>query len=240
MTEFTDSRWSDSVFSQGYRDSADDFIPDRSRLIGIAQFLYRHFMGGRTGNSVLDLGCGDGLFVQELIRIDPDLEATMVDGAAEMLAVARQRLTGHPRIGFVLATFQELLSHDPLKGKFDFVLSSLAIHHLCTEEKESLFAYVNSHLNPGGMFAIVDVVRASTDILENAYLGLWEEWILCNCEPSKRAELQAVPGKYRDNPDNRPDCLMFQLRALEKAGFRNVDCFYKNGIFAAYGGTKDT
>ncbi len=240
MTEFTDSRWSDSAFSQGYRDSANDFIPDRSMLIGLAQFLYRHFTGGQTGNSVLDLGCGDGLFVQELFRIDPDLEATMVDGAVEMLVAARQRLAGHPRTSFVQATFQELLSHDPLEAKFDFVLSSLAIHHLGTEQKESLFEYVFSHLNPRGMFAIIDVVHAPTDILENAYLGLWEEWILRNCEPSKRAELQAVPNKYRDNPDNRPDSLMFQLRALERVGFMNVDCFYKNGIFAAYGGTRDT
>ena len=175
MTEFTGSRWSDSAFSQGYRDSANDFIPDRSMQIGLAQFLYRHFTGGQTGNSVLDLGCGDGLFVQELFRIDPDLEATMVDGAAEMLVAARQRLAGHPRTSFVQATFQELLSHDPLEAKFDFVLSSLAIHHLGTEQKESLFEYVFSHLNPRGMFAIIDVVHAPTDILENAYLGLWGE-----------------------------------------------------------------
>jgi tRNA (cmo5U34)-methyltransferase len=240
MTGFTDSRWSEAAFSQGYRDSADDFIPDRTGLIGITRFLYHHFMGRRTGNSVLDLGCGDGLFVHELFRIDPDLEATMVDGSAEMLAAARQRLAAHPRTSFVQATFQEILSRDPFEAMFDFVLSSLAIHHLGTDQKEALFGYVFSHLNQGGMFVIVDVVRAPTDTLENAYLALWEDWILRNREPSKRTELQAVPGKYRANPDNRPDSLMFQLRALEMIGFRNVDCFYKNGIFAAFGGTKDT
>jgi tRNA (cmo5U34)-methyltransferase len=239
MTEFTDSRWSDSAFSRGYRDSADDFIPDRTVLIGTARFLYLHFMGGRTGNSVLDLGCGDGLFVQELFRIDPGLEATMVDGSAEMLDAARQRLAAHPRTGFVQATFQELLTSDPLKATFDFALSSLAIHHLVTEQKKALFEYVFSHLDPGAMFVIVDVVRAPTGTLENAYLALWQDWILRNCELSKRAELQDVPGKYRENPDNRPDSLMFQLQALERVGFRNVDCFYKNGIFAAFGGTRD-
>jgi tRNA (cmo5U34)-methyltransferase len=239
MTGFTESRWSDSSFSRGYRDSADDFIPDRAGLIETARFLYHHFMGRRTGNSVLDLGCGDGLFVHELFRIDPDLEATMVDGSVEMLAAARQRLAPHPRTSFVQATFQELMSHDPLEASFDFVHSSLAIHHLGTEQKEALFGYVFSHLNQGGMFVIVDVVRAPTDTLENAYLALWEDWILRNCEPSKRSQLQAVPEKYRENPDNRPDSLIFQLQALERVGFRNVDCFYKNGIFAAYGGTRD-
>ncbi len=238
MTEFADSRWSDNAFSQGYRDSADDFIPDRAGLIRITALLCRYFKGGRTGNSVLDLGCGDGLFVHELFRIDPDIEATMVDGSTEMLAAARQRLTGHARTSFVQATFQQLLSHDPLEKRFDFVLSSLAIHHLGTEQKEALFGYVFSHLNPGGMFVIVDVVRAPTDNLENAYLALWREWILRNCEPAKRAELGLVPGKYSSNPDNRPDGLMFQLEALERVGFRDVDCFYKNGIFAAFGGTR--
>jgi hypothetical protein len=34
------------------------------------------------------------------------------------------------------------------------------------------------------------------------------------------------------------DTLGNQLSALEAAGFADVDCYYKNGIFAAFGGRK--
>ncbi len=238
MTGFTDSRWNDSAFSQGYRDSADDFIPERRKLVEITKFLYRHFISGRDDRSVLDLGCGDGLFVQELLRIDPDMEPTLVDASEDMLAAARRRLSGHERSRFIRGSFQDVLADDPLPASFDFIQSSLAIHHLGPDGKEALFEYVFSHLKPGGMFVNVDVVRAPEAALEDMYLALWKEWIIANCNPPKKAELSQVPRKYRENSDNRPDSLLDQLRMLERIGFDNVDCFYKFGIFTIFGGTK--
>ncbi len=239
MTEFTDSRWSDAAFSQGYRDSADDFIPERRKLVQMTRFLFRHIMSGRKGISVLDLGCGDGLYAQELLRTDPDIEATLVDASADMLAAARHRLSEHERTHFVQASFQDILVHDSLLASFDFIMSSLAIHHLDPDRKEALFEYAFSHLKPGGMFVIVDVVRAPTATLEDMYMALWEEWIVGNCDLSKKPELSEVPRKYKENSDNKPDSLMTQLRMLERIGFTNVDFYYKFGIFAVFGGTKD-
>ncbi len=40
------------------------------------------------------------------------------------------------------------------------------------------------------------------------------------------------------NPDNIPDTLESQLEALKDIGFNNVDCFYKYGIFALFGGSR--
>jgi hypothetical protein len=47
-----------------------------------------------------------------------------------------------------------------------------------------------------------------------------------------------VPQKYKNNADNTPDPLRPQLKAFEKIGFRNVDRYYKYGIFAMFGGSK--
>jgi len=37
---------------------------------------------------------------------------------------------------------------------------------------------------------------------------------------------------------NKPDTLANQLRALKSAGFVDVDCYFKNGIFVVFGGAK--
>jgi len=37
---------------------------------------------------------------------------------------------------------------------------------------------------------------------------------------------------------NKPDTLSNQLTALEEAGFLDVDCYFKNGIFAVFGGKR--
>jgi tRNA (cmo5U34)-methyltransferase len=238
MTSFDDSHWSDSRFAKEYRDQADGYVPERRKLIETAQSLYRYFVRSACPHRMLDLGCGDGLMVQELLKVDDSIEATLVDGSPTMLEAAGKRLTHFDRTHFVKASFQDLLMQDPLKDTFCFVVSSLAIHHLVMEQKEALFKYIHHHLDPGGLFLNIDVVLSPTEDLENYYLTLWQEWIEAHAADSKKTTLLPVPKQYKDNSDNTPDPLLPQLQALENVGFKNVDCYYKYGIFAMFGGTK--
>jgi tRNA (cmo5U34)-methyltransferase len=238
MSDFGNSRWSDSRFAQEYRDQADGYVPERRRIIEVAQSLYRHLVKGNQPCRILDLGCGDGLMVHELLKVDDGIDATLVDGSQEMLKAADIRLARLENKHLVNASFQDLLAQDPLQNTFGFVLSSLAIHHLAMAAKEALFEYVYRHLDPGGFFLIIDVVLSPTDELEKWYLMLWHEWINANSDNSQKASLLSVPQKYKDNPDNVPDLLLPQLQALERIGFKNVDCYYKYGIFAMFGGGK--
>jgi tRNA (cmo5U34)-methyltransferase len=238
MSNFGNSQWSDSSFAQEYRDQADGYVPERRRLIEVAQSLYKHFVRAGWPRRVLDLGCGDGLMVQELLKVDSDMDATLVDGSSEMLEAAGKRLGHFERKRLVNASFQDLLARDPLQTTFCFVLSSLAIHHLVMAEKAALFEYIHRHLEPGGFFLNMDVVLSPTDDLESWYLTLWREWIAVHAADSQKAYLLSVPQRYKDNADNVPDPLLPQLQALERIGFKNVDCYYKYGIFTLFGGSK--
>jgi tRNA (cmo5U34)-methyltransferase len=95
-------------------------------------------------------------------------------------------------------------------------------------------------LNFDGYFLNVDVILAPSDALEQWYLLLWKQWI------DERRSFLRLEGdqydniirRYKDNTDNKPDTLGTQLKALQSIGFKNVDCFYKYGIFTIYGGKK--
>lgn len=141
---------------------------------------------------------------------------------------------------FILRTFQELLKNDEvLYDDFDLVVSSLAIHHLHLEEKRSLFEYIHNHLQTGGYFLNVDTVKAPTKELESWYRIFWSEWIRENQEKLNITErFDHIPEEYKNNPDNHPDTLKKQLDALKSVGFRQVDCYYKYGIFAMFGGRR--
>ena len=141
---------------------------------------------------------------------------------------------------YIKASFQEVLAGDILDNNFNFVVSSLAIHHLTMAEKKSLFHEVYDCLDAGGYFLNIDVVLSPTDTLEQWYLSLWKEWI-----EEKKADLgikgdyfSDITRRYKDNRDNKPDTLKGQMDALMDTGFKEVDCFYKFGIFAMYGGRK--
>ncbi|MEW6419070.1 MAG: methyltransferase domain-containing protein [Nitrospirota bacterium] len=240
MTEFNKSEWAKAEFAREYRDNADVYIVERRRSLEILRSFYRHFLGINNRKKVLDLGCGDGIVSHELFKIDNSISATLIDGSKDMLDKAKERLKGFKDIHFIKASFQETINEDILQQDFNFIVSSLAIHHLTMDEKISLFKNIYSHLHTDGYFLNIDVILAPTEALEQWYLSLWEEWI-----DERKASLgiegdhyNDIVCRYKDNKDNKPDTLDDQLNALKVIGFRDVDCFYKYGIFSMYGGRK--
>lgn len=238
MTEFDNTRWAEKDFGQQYLETADIRIVERERLLAILKSFYRHFLGDKKPCRVLDLGCGDGVLTHELLGIDDSISAILVDGSADMLTKAKNRLTGFKNIRFVKASFQELL-HTDLQ-EFDFVVSALAIHHLTMSEKKSLFKYIYSHLDIGGYFVNTEVILPPTEALEEWYQNLWREWII-----EKQTALgieddyEGTIHSYKEKGHySKLDTLTDQLDALHEVGFKDVDCYYKYGIFAMYGGRK--
>lgn len=238
MSKFDESRWADGQWSQSYRDNADIYLPFRSQCIEITKSFYRHFVSQKAEVRVLDLGCGDGLFIQELLKSFSPAKVMLIDGSVDMLEAAKERLGNQENLGFAVASFQDLLMNDPLDESYDFVYSSFAIHHLHFTEKKRLYAYIHKHLSPAGCFAHNDVVCPSFDDLENWYLTLWRQWIEEHPAKESREDFLSVPQKYKDSPDEFPDTLESQLEALRDVGFHNVDCYFKYGIFCLFGGSK--
>jgi tRNA (cmo5U34)-methyltransferase len=235
MSELEGSEWINDESVKEFIENSDRYILNRKQLFKIMKSLYNHFLLENIRNrqvKVLDLGCGDGRVTQELLKVDKNMKGTLVDGSAEMIENARKRLKNYTDLDYIQITFQELMNEGKIPPNFDFIVSSLAIHHISLNDKKSLFKYIYNHLNPGGFFLNIDVVRAPTETLEEWYLTLWKEWIMENeTETGSSESFTHLPGQYKNNPDNHPDTLENQLIALESAGFKNIDCYYKYGIF---------
>jgi tRNA (cmo5U34)-methyltransferase len=240
MAAFNQSKWADPDFTQAYRDSADIIIVERKRLLSILQSFYMHFIFGKPERRVLDLGCGDGIAVYELLRVDSALKATLLDGSNDMLMRAKKRLKRYDNCLFICASFQDILKNRVSLGNFDFIISSMATHHLILDEKRALYKIIYSHLNHEGHFLNMDVILSPSEILEKWYLQLWREWITEREAILKidSHEYDGIINRYKDNSDNKPDLLNTQLESLQEIGFKDVDCYYKYGIFTIFGGKK--
>ncbi len=240
MTEFNKSKWANAEFGKEYIDNADIYIVERRRLLEVLKSFYRHFLSERGQNRILDLGCGDGIITHGLLKIDDSISATLIDGSEDMLNKSRERLKEVKNIQYIHASFQELLEKDILNSKFNFIVSSMAIHHLTMEGKRSLFRKIHSYLNGGGYFVNIDVVLAPTDPLDIWYMELWQEWM---DEKKALLDIKGEPSidivkRYKDLEENKPNTLNAQLNAMKEIGFKEVDCFYKYGIFTIFGGKK--
>jgi serine/threonine protein kinase len=239
ITNFKELLWADENFSRGYREMADIILPDRQRLYQVLRSFFRHHLAGRRSLRVCDLGCGDGALAAELLAVDPTIILDLVDGSPEMLAVARQRFGERPNTTYLDVEFDAIIRQEVRFGPFDFIMSSFAIHHLHHAEKAVLFQRLIDGLQPGGWFLNIDVVLPDQELLTGWLIELWRDQILeaerRGCPPRT---CRNVPEESWNNPDNKYATLGLQLKALRTAGFTEVDCHYRNGIFGIYTGRK--
>ncbi len=106
---------------------------------------------GTDARSVLDLGIGTGETAAAVLALHPAARLIGIDQSEPMLARARDRFPG--------ADLRVQRLEDPLpEGRYDLVVSALAVHHLDAAGKADLFRRVHARLRPGGRFVLADVV----------------------------------------------------------------------------------
>ncbi|MBA2634960.1 MAG: class I SAM-dependent methyltransferase [Chloroflexi bacterium] len=114
-----------------------------------------------AGSRVLDLGCGAGQLAVHIAEAGA-AEVIGLDPSQRMLAVARVE-RAHPRVTYVQASMDEA---DFPAGRFDLVVSSLALHYV--ENYAGLVRRIADWLVPGGMLVFstehpIFLARASDD-----------------------------------------------------------------------------
>ncbi len=240
MADALPEQWANREFADNYLQIADTIIVGRKRSLEMLKSFYRHFLENSKPNTILDLGCGDGILTYELLQSDESISAVLIDGSESMLEKAREKLSDLKQSQFIQANFQDLITSGIELPQFNMAVSSLAIHHLTNVEKLDFFRYVFSHLVEGGYFLAIDVVRAPASPIEEWQIELWKEGAIEQGHSSEIEDIftKMVQQYMAEGHYCNVDTLLSQMNALREAGFQDVDCFYKRGMFAMYGGKK--
>ncbi len=215
--------------------AAQDYDRTRRRLVPGFDDFYRAAIDlirfpHDSRLKVLDLGAGTGLMAAFIAYSFPQARITMVDISNEMLERARARFElGGERFRFEVSDY----GVDPIQEKYDAVVSALSIHHLSDGQKRSLFDRIHGALNDGGVFINAEQFRGATPERDRFH---HERWITRVRELGvDDRDLAAALDRMKFD---RAATLDDQLEWLREAGFRDIDCAYKNLIFAVYCGIK--
>ena len=156
---------------------------------------------------ILDLGTGDGRLLSLVKLAKPDADGVALDFSEPMLERARKRFAEDNKVTMIKHDLTQPLPIEQL-GRFDVVVSSLAIHHLENDRKKELYKEVFGVLNSGGVFCNLDRVASPTVNLHVKFM-----------------EISGTPKT--EDPSNKLAAVESQLKWLRQIGFAEVDCYWK-------------
>jgi tRNA (cmo5U34)-methyltransferase len=173
---------------------------------------------------VLDLGGGTGALSAAVLDRLPQVRVTLLDVDPAMLDEARRRLAlFSERVEFREGSFL-----GPLPAA-DAVVASLALHHVHDMEiKTDLYRSIRAALVAGGAFLNLDAAVTEGARLNALGFDLWA---------ARMAEHGIAAGEARDHfaawaDEDRYFPLDEELAALRRAGFAEVECFWRRNTSA--------
>lgn len=180
---------------------------------------------------VIDLGCGTGTIARRIKDDYPQARITCVDIAEKMLNIAQGKLGNSGDARYQLANFEDY----EFDAAYDIAVSSLALHHLVSEDdKIKFYKKIYACLKPGGVFYNADVILGSSSYLQERYMEKWREYMRLHVS-EEEIEQKWIPQHY---DEDHPASLMSQLAWLQNMGFAEVDVIWKYYNFSVYGGRK--
>ncbi len=236
------SEWQSKALSKAFIEGVRGAIPGADLQFAVIAKIARLWCC--NPNSILDLGCGDGILGRLLLTLFPSAHTHFIDFSEPMLEAARKNLRSVPNTTISQADFStpQWLDCVSESQPFDIVISGYAIHHQTDERKRAIYAEIFDLLAADGVFLNLEHVSSGTE----AGKGLFDDFFLDHLyefhEGSDSSmKREDIAKTYYNRPDKKENILApvdKQCRWLDKIGFIDVDCFFKVFEIALFGGRK--
>jgi len=161
-----------------------------------------------NGIKLLDLGCGTGLELDEIFKINSTVNVTGIDLAKDMVEKIEQKHSD--KLNQINLIIDSYFNYDMGESVFDVALSVETLHHFEAEQKVKLYNKIFKSLKSNGFY------------IETDYMAPSQEYEDYHFSENKRirSELGITEGFYHYDT---PCTVENQIKMLHKAGFKSVE-----------------
>jgi tRNA (cmo5U34)-methyltransferase len=184
-----------------------------------------------------DLGAGTGSAARAILERYPNARVILTDFSSKMIEEGGRALRQYQgRFEYVRFDMEHEEWPPALSPGLGAVVTSMCVHHLSDQRKQSLFAQIFGHLAPGGWYLNYDPVTADDPVVEDV-------WQRANdrLDPEaalKRANRSSLEHARYENHVRYMIPLARQVEYLQAAGFEAVDVYWKHLENVIYGGRR--
>lgn len=164
--------------------------------------------------NLLDLGCGTGLELDEIFKVNPKVKVTGIDLAKDMLEKIKEKHSD--KLNQINLVVDNYFDYDMGVCMFDVALSVETLHHFTHKEKTELYKKILKSLKENGIY------------IETDYIAPNQEYEDYHFSENKkiRLELGITNGFYHYDT---PCTVENQTQMLYKAGFKAVEKVWQHG-----------
>jgi SAM-dependent methyltransferase len=148
-----------------YLDEYDELVARSSRLVEplIAGFV-RHVLTERPARSLLEIGCGTGIYIRHAAQVCPQLRAVGIDMSEPVTALAADNLTAWGLGERCTALHADIRRPHAanLDGPFDVITLHNNLYYFSEAEQREVFADLRRRLAPGGRLVMTSVFAGRT------------------------------------------------------------------------------
>jgi len=184
--------------------------------------------------TVLDVGCGAGNYTLKLLSRKAPLDCTLLDLSQPMLDRAKERIAA-VNTGAITLMQDDIRTANLPENHYCTIMAAAVLHHLRDDSDwEAVFSKLYRLLKPGGSLWITDLVVQETPAIQQlVYRERYGNYLAGLKDEAYRDGVFAYIEK-----EDSPRSVNFQLKLLEKVGFRSVELLHKHLCFAAFGAIK--
>jgi SAM-dependent methyltransferase len=161
----------------------------------------------------LDLGCGTGLELEEIFKINPDINVTGIDLTQAMLDMLSEKYSDKS----IMTICASYLDYDFGEGKYDCVISFETMHHWSHETKAQVYKNIYIALKNSGSYIECDYMVEKQS--EEDYWFSESDRI--------RAEQNIMAGEFYHL--DTPCTIDNQIKLLLQAGFTQANMVWRKG-----------
>ncbi len=183
----------------------------------------------------LDLGAGTGAASHAILERHPQSTAILADFSPEMMGAGETQLRAFDgRYRYVEFDLAVGAWPAALPESVDAVVTSLCVHHLPDERKQSLIGEIFQRLRPGGWYLNYDPVRSEDPVVAATWARVTDAG---DPEAARKRRHRTAPEQARyENHVRYISPLRPQLDYLRSAGFLGVEVWWKRLDYVIFGG----